>query len=319
MDTLRFSNGTLKRTPRPMPTLAPDGTEALMRVRLAGICQTDLELTRGYMHFDGTLGHEFVGEIVTGNGDWPTGARVCGEINVACGHCDYCLAGLPNHCRNRRVLGIADYDGTFAEYVKLPFANLHRVPDSVPDHHAVFTEPLAAALQLTRVTPVTPGHRVVLIGAGKLGLLIAQVLRLTGCDLTVIARRERPLALLRQWDIPSVTSAADLPPFQADMVVEVTGNPDGFAAALDLVRPGGTIALKSTFAGFPQFNMSRVVVNEIHVVGSRCGPFDAALRLMAAGLIDLDSMIEGKYPLHEAESAFAHAAEPGVLKVLLEP
>jgi threonine dehydrogenase-like Zn-dependent dehydrogenase len=319
MYALRFSDGSLNLASVAVPQPEDFSAEALVRVRLAGICQTDLELTRGYMAFDGTLGHEFVGEIVQGNAEWPVGTRVCGDINVACGQCDYCLAEIPSHCRNRRVLGILNYDGTFADFVKLPFANLHRVPDSVPDRHAVFTEPLAAALQLTRTSPVSPADRVVLIGAGKLGLLIAQVLKLTGCDLTVIARRERPIGLLRRWGIPTVTSAEMLPQRQAHMVVEVTGNEEGFAAALDLVRPGGTIALKSTFAGIPHANLSRVVVDEIRVVGSRCGPFDAALRLMEAGLVDLDGMIEETYPLSDSLAAFAHAAQPGILKVLLQP
>lgn len=317
MRAVQFENTLQLSTNAPLPT--PEPGEVLLKTRLAGICNTDLELMRGYMNFQGTLGHEFVAEVVESAAGFRAGERVVGEINVACGNCDYCLAGLPNHCRDRSVLGIMNYAGAFADYLKLPAANLHHVPVNVPDMWAVFAEPLAAALQLTRVTPVSPTDKVILIGAGKLGLLIAQVLKLTGCDLTVVARRQRPVNLLEKWGIPIVGSADALPKFQADMVVEVTGSADGFAEALNLVRPGGTIALKSTYAGMPQFDMSRVVVNEIHVVGSRCGPFDAALRLMESRLIDLEGLIDGCYSLDDALAAFDDAAQPGRLKILLQP
>ncbi len=317
MRALQFDERLHLTDAAPEPLLAPG--EVPIRLRLAGVCHTDLELTRGYLGFRGTLGHEFVGEVAADSEGWKAGQRVVGEINIACGACDYCRAAYPSQCRNRSTLGIANYDGVFADMLKLPAANLYAVPDSVPDDVAVFTEPLAAALQLTKVTPVLPTDRVVIIGAGKLGLLIAQVLKLTGCDLVVVARRPRPVALLEAWGIPHVMSADNLPKLSAHMVVDVTGNAEGFAAALDLVRPGGTISLKSTYADLPHADLSRVVVNEIRVVGTRCGPFEAALRLMQAGLIDTESMIDARYPLGDAVAAFDHAAQPGTLKVLLTP
>jgi threonine dehydrogenase-like Zn-dependent dehydrogenase len=317
MRALQFDHTLQLHTDVPLPILQPG--EVLLKTRLAGICNTDLELMRGYMNFSGTLGHEFVAEVAEDAAGFRAGERVVGEINVACGECDYCRAGLPNHCRERSVLGILNYPGAFADYLKLLAVNLHRVPAQVSDAWAVFTEPLAAALQLTRVTPVRPTDRVVLVGAGKLGLLIAQVLKLTGCDLTVVARHARTIELLQKWGLAVAPSVDALPKFQADMVVEVTGSADGFNAALELVKPGGTIALKSTYAGLPQFDISRVVVNEIRVVGSRCGPFEAALRLMEHHLVDLDSLVDALYSLSEAHTAFETAAERGRLKVLLQP
>jgi threonine dehydrogenase-like Zn-dependent dehydrogenase len=316
MRALRFDDQLHLTTTEPSPS--PNATEALIHVRLAGICHTDLELTRGYMGFRGILGHEFVGEIVQGNADWPVGTRVVGEINVACGCCAYCGAAIPSQCRNRSTLGIANYDGAFADLIRLPFANLYRVPDSITDEQAVFTEPLAAALQVPALTLVRPSDRVVLIGAGKLGLLIAQVLQRLGCDLTVIVRRERPKQLLRQWGIATLNlDAADSLRQSAHIVVDSTGNAEGFEAALNIVRPRGTIVLKSTYAELPRVNLSKVVVDEIKVVGSRCGPFDAALRMLEQH-IDVTSLIEQVYPLDDALPAFDHAAQAGVLKVLLK-
>ncbi len=276
------------------------------------------------MGFRGILGHEFVGEILADVNGFPAKTRVVGEINIACGQCEFCRAAIPSQCiDNRLCLGIVNYPGVFADRFRLPIANLHRVPDTVPDETAVFTEPLAAALQVTALAPVRPTDRVILIGAGKLGLLIAQVLRHTGCDLTVIARRDRPVALLKQWGIPCVDtrqSGKKMPSRQsAHVVVDATGSADGFALALDLVRPRGTIVLKSTYAGLPQADLTRVVVDEIKIVGSRCGPFEAALRMMASGQVDVQSMIEQTYPLDQALTAFEHAARPGVLKILLRP
>ncbi len=318
MRALRFDDTLSLTDTEPDPIPAPN--EALIRLRLAGICHTDLELTRGYMGFRGVLGHEFVGEIAAGQSDhWRVGQRVVGEINIACGTCDFCTAGIPSQCRNRRCLGIDRYNGAFADYLTLPFANLHPVPNSVPDEAAVFAEPLAAALQVTELVAIAPSSHVVVIGAGKLGLLIAQVIKLTGCHLTVIARRPHPIELLYQWGIAHVTSAGDLDRQQAHIVIDSTGSAEGFAAALDLVRPRGTIILKSTYATLPQADLTRVVVEEIRLVGSRCGPFDAALRMLAAHLIDVQSLIEKQYPLAEALPAFDYAAQPGVLKVLLSP
>ncbi len=319
MRALRFDDQLSFTRTEPEPTPGPG--EALITTRLAGICHTDLELTRGYMGFRGVLGHEFVGELVADAGSWKAGQRVVGEINVACGQCDFCHAGIPSQCRNRSTLGIANYPGVFADRFRLPLRNLYAVPDSIPDEVAVFTEPLAAALQVTALTHIRPSDRVILIGAGKLGLLCAQVLRRVGCDLTVIARRARPIELLKKWGIPYIepqpNGSIPLERQSAHIVVDCTGSVEGFASALDLVQPRGTIVLKSTYAGLPQANLTRVVVDEIKIVGSRCGPFAAALRMMESNQVDVQSMIDGCYALDDALTAFEHAARPGVLKVLL--
>ncbi len=289
--------------------------EALIRTRLAGICNTDLELVRGYYNYQGILGHEFVGEIVAGPEAW-LGRRVVGEINVACGTCDFCLAGVPSHCRHRTVLGIQGRAGAFAEYLTLPVRNLHAVPDQVSDTQAVFTEPLAAALQVEEVAHIRPSARVVVLGAGKLGMLVAQVLRLIGADLTTVVRHEKQSQLLARWGIRSA-HFQEMPPAQADVVVDCTGREEGFAHALQLLRPRGTLILKSTYHGLPQADLTHIAVQEVTVVGSRCGPFDAALRLLAAGAVDVEALIEHRFSLLDGVKAFEMAARPGVLKVLL--
>jgi len=321
MRALRLADHLTLSVDEPDPVPAAD--EALIRLRLAGICHTDLELTRGYMGFRGILGHEFVGELVHDAGSLKAGTRIVGEINVACGHCDFCASGVPSQCRDRRTLGIDRYPGVFADYLRLPVRNLYAVPAGVPDEAAVFTEPLAAALQVAERAVIHPSDRVILIGAGKLGLLIAQVLKPYGCDLTVIARQDRPVSLLKKWDIAYLDARAydplSLGRASADIVIDSTGNAEGFATALDLVRPRGTIVLKSTYADLPSANLTRVVVDEITVVGSRCGPFASALRLMSAGLVDLESLIDARYSLDNVIDGFAHAARQGVLKVLIAP
>lgn len=308
-------------TDRPVPT--PGAGEALVRVRLAGICSTDMELARGYKGgFRGVLGHEFVGEIALAP-DAPqrAGERVVGEINIGCGACDLCARGLGKHCRNRRVLGILRHDGAFAGYLTLPLANLHIVPAAVDDASAVFTEPLAAALEVLEQVHVAPATRVYVLGPGRLGQLVARVLLATGCDLTLIGRRPAGLALAAHAGVPTalLDDVAALAAGPADVVVEATGSPDGFALALRLVRPMGTLVLKSTFAGgIPQFDASGLVVDEITVVGSRCGPFAPALALLARGAVDVRPLITALYPLADGPAALAHAARPGALKVLLE-
>ncbi|MBN1201324.1 MAG: alcohol dehydrogenase catalytic domain-containing protein [Anaerolineae bacterium] len=308
-------DGMLQVIRRPRPVPAAD--EALIRLRVGGICNTDLELMQGYKGFSGTLGHEFVGEVIEGAAAW-AGRRVVGEINITCGECDMCCRGMPTHCRQRRTLGLWDYDGAFADVFRLVIRNMLPVPESVPDEAAVFTEPLAAACQIVESAHIRPGDKVVLIGAGKLGMLAAQVIRLTGADLSVIVRRERQATLLAGWGIRAVERAV-VPDGRADVVVDCTGNAEGFAAALDLVRPRGAIVLKSTYAGMPQADLTRIAVNEIHVIGSRCGPFGAALRLLEQELVDVKALIDARYTLDEAVQAFEHAAQPGVLKVLLTP
>jgi len=314
MRAVTFDGALRLATDAPEPTIRPE-EDVIIRPRLAGICNTDLELIRGYHDFSGILGHEFVGDVVAGDAAW-LGRRVVGEISIACGECDFCRHDIPSQCRRRTTLGIRQRPGVFADYFSLPVANLHAVDDAISDRAAIFVEPLAACLQITEAAHISPRDRVVVIGAGKMGLLAAQVLRLTGADVQVIVRRDRPAQLLAGWGIPAVERAA-IADKSVEVVVDCTGNEMGFVEALKMVRPRGTIVLKSTYAHEPTVDLSRVVVDEITVVGSRCGPFDAALRLLAQGLIDVESMIDAVYSLDRAPVAFEQAAQPGALKVLL--
>lgn len=309
-----FENG-LRVIERARPVRAPD--EVLIRLRRAGICDTDFELMQGYKAFSGTLGHEFVGDVIDGPAEW-IGRRVVGEINIACGTCATCRRGLPTHCERRRILGLLDYDGAFAHVFRLVQRNLWPVPDTIPDDYAVFTEPLAAACQTLELAHLRPGERVIVIGAGKLGMLVAQAARLTGADLSVVVRHEVQAARLAAWRIPAVWRP-EVGSSSADVVIDCTGTASGFAEALEIVRPRGTILLKSTYHDLPQADLTRVVVKEIHLTGSRCGPFGAALRLLEQGLVDVAPLIEASYPLTEAARAFEHAGRPGALKVLLRP
>jgi len=310
---------------RPVP--APPVGEACIRVRLAGICSTDIELTHGYKGgFRGVLGHEFVGDV-SGAPDAPAwvGRRVVGEINIGCGQCSLCRCGLGKHCRQRTCIGIQGRDGAFAEYLTVPLANLHLVPDAISDEQAVFVEPLAAAFEILEQMSITANDRVFVQGDGRMGLLCAQVLATTGCDLTVIGRHPHKLALLRAAGIDKVMMSepatyAALAEEPADIVVEVTGSPSGFTDALRLTRPAGALILKSTFAGsLEKFDVSRLVVDEITVIGSRCGPFPRALAALASGAIDVLPLIHARFPLRAGLDAFAHAGQKGVLKVLIDP
>jgi threonine dehydrogenase-like Zn-dependent dehydrogenase len=313
--TLNAGTAALSVVPDP----AAETDEALLRIRVAGICNTDLELLRGYKGFSGIPGHEFVATVERCTADPAlVGRRVVGEINVACHHCDLCLMGMPTQCRYRRTVGLIGHDGAFADRMTLVRENLHVVPDRVNDECAVFVEPLAAALNICDMAHVRPSDRVLLIGAGKLGLLCAQVLRLTGADVRVVARRKRPIELLRRWAIP-VVSLDDVADASMDVVVDCTGNAEGFDAALTCVRPRGTVVLKSTYEGTPIADLTRVAVSEIRVVGSRCGPFQAALRMLDNRLVDVASIIDARYSLSDMPRAMAHAAQPGVLKVLVQP
>jgi len=297
----------------------PAAGEARLRVLTAGICNTDLELLRGYYPFIGVPGHEFVGRVEAAPGaeSWE-GRRVVGEINASCGACPACAAGRRTHCERRRVLGIRGRDGAFAECLTLPVTNLHEVPDGVPDDVAVFTEPLAAALEVQEQVPIGPGDRVVVVGDGKLGNLVAQTLALTGCALTVIGRHPGKLALLAARGI-ATAAESDVPGGRADVAVECTGNAEGLERARSAVRPRGTIVLKSTYRGRASLDVSRIVVDEVTLVGSRCGPFAPALAMLAQGRVDVRPLIHARFPLHEAVAAFAEAARPGVMKVLVNP
>lgn len=294
----------------------PQDGDTLLKIRRAGICNTDLELVAGMYGFSGILGHEFVADVIEGSADW-IGKRVVGEISVVCGKCDFCLRGIPSQCRNRTTIGIRNRPGAFADFLALPIRNLHVVPDKISDDDAVFVEPLAAALQVTEAVHISPRDRVVVIGVGKLGMLVAQVLKLTGADVVGVVRREKQAKLLDKWAIPAV-ELKDIPDQSAQVVVDVTGLAQGFADALKVVESRGTIVLKSTYHGFPQVDMTQVAVREIKVIGSRCGPFDAALRLLEVGLIDVASLIDDRYGFDDAVQAMDTAAQPGKLKVLLD-
>lgn len=320
MQALTF-DGRQLRLDEHYPDPQPAAGEALLQVLLAGICATDLEVLVGYAGFSGVLGHEFVGKVLACNAQPAlVGRRVTAEINIGCGVCRSCLAGRRGHCQQRQVLGIRGRDGIFAEYVAVPVENLHYVPDNVPDQAAVFTEPLAAALRVREQIPIRPSDRVVVLGDGKLGQLVARSLVGCGCDLVVQGRshQRRGMDLLRSAGI-ATAALGEIPHGRADIVIECTGSPAGFDQALDLLRTEGVLVLKSTYADLCPANLSRVVVNEICVVGSRCGPFESALRYLASQSVDPLPLIEAVYPLVDGLAACEHASRSGVLKILLQP
>jgi threonine dehydrogenase-like Zn-dependent dehydrogenase len=310
MRCLYFDGQLNYRDDHPVPVPAPG--EALVRVLCAGVCNTDREILAGYKDFTGILGHEFVGIVEQGAG-WE-GRRVVADINLGCGRCPRCQAGLPNHCQNRRVLGITGKDGAFADWLTVPLANLRAVPPGVGDLEAVFAEPLAAALEICDQCHIRPSDRVAVLGDGKLGQLAARVLSLTGCHLTVVGRHAAKLALLAgRAETVLEGGAARLAPF--DLVVECTGNPGGLLLAQTLVKPRGRIVLKSTFAGDAALSSTLWVVNELTLVGSRCGPLDAALRLLERRLVDVAPLVGGLYALADFPAAFA---PPGGLKGIFD-
>ena len=316
MKALRFEQGELRLAEIPTP---PRDGEALVRVTLAGICNTDVEIVRGYANFNGTLGHEFVGVIEDAADRRLTGQRVVGEINAGCGACDECQRHDARHCRRRNVLGIRGRDGAFAEYMRLPAQNLLPVPDGISERQAVFTEPLAAACAILEQVALTAAQRVAVIGDGKLGQLIARVLATTGCDLMLIGKHSGKLELARAAGVKPQTLAATAAEADYDVVVEASGSASGLQLALDLVRPRGTVVLKSTMHGKVEFDTARIVVNEIKVIGSRCGRFADALALFASGQVNVEPLIAAEFALADGVAAMTKAQQPGVLKVLLRP
>jgi threonine dehydrogenase-like Zn-dependent dehydrogenase len=299
------------------------GPEALVRVLLSGICNTDLEIARGYAGFKGTIGHEFVGVVEEARDNTLVGKRVVGEINAGCGECELCAAGDPRHCANRTVLGIVGRDGAHAEFLRLPVGNLFPVPDQVADEHAVFTEPLAAACGIMERVTIKSSQRVAVIGDGKLGLLCAQAIALSGAGVLLIGKHAEKLRIAERRGIETALAktAANLKR-EFDVVVEASGSPSGFVAALELLRPRGTLVLKSTFQGpgkIDEIDQARLVVDEISIVGSRCGRFQPALDLLKKGAIDIDSLISEEYPLTRGVYAMDRAAKKGVMKVFLRP
>lgn len=296
---------------------APQASDerALVRVRLAGVCSTDLQILKGYMDFRGVPGHEFVGEVHEGPAEW-MGKRVVAEINFGCGRCEACGRGMQRHCPMRQVMGILGADGSFAEYVAVPLANLHPVPDAVSDEAAVFTEPLAAAFEILEQISLQPGIQTVVFGDGKLGLLCAFVLRQAGAAVTIVGRHDTKLALARKAGMRAV-HLSDWQSQAVELVVEATGSPTGLQRAMAAVRPRGTLVLKSTLAEDHTLSLAPLVINEVTVVGSRCGLFPPALEALAQSRIPVATMIEAAYPLSAGPQALNHAAQRGTRKVLL--
>jgi threonine dehydrogenase-like Zn-dependent dehydrogenase len=294
-----------------------DNPTARVKVHLAGICSTDLQIFKGYMGFKGVPGHEFVGSVSDGPGDL-VGKRVVGEINFGCGKCDSCRRDLSRHCPNRNVLGIVNADGAFAEYTSVPVENLHAVPENIPDEEAVFTEPLAAAFEILTQIQLDPGDDVLVLGDGKLGNLCAQVLRLTGAKVTALGKHPEKLKLIKKSGVRTIL-LNDWQPRLFDVVVEATGSPSGLALALSAVRPRGTLVLKSTIAGNHQVSLAPIVINEINVIGSRCGPFPDALAALATQQVSVTPLIEKIYSLNNGLAAVSHAGKPGARKILLRP
>ena len=315
MKGLWLENNQLQlRTDIPLPE--PPAGEALVRVLQAGICNTDLELIKGYYPYTGVIGHEFVGVVEQGP-EQLINQRVVGEINAACGNCRFCDRGQPRHCENRTVLGIVNRHGAFAEYLSLPIKNLHLVPENVSTAAATFTEPIAAALEIQQQIQICKNDRVLVVGDGKLGQLIAQTLALTGCELLVIGRHQEKLVNLAARGIKTglANSVTDK---YFDISIDCTGNPEGFNIARRALRPRGTLILKSTYAGNLSLDASSLVVDEITLIGSRCGLFAPALELLATGKVEVQSLIHAYYPLSQGLEAFEKAKTKGVLKVLLE-
>ena len=300
-----------------VPAPRPASEFALIRVIYAGICGTDREILKGYSGYRGIPGHEFVGEVVECESREWLGKRVVGEINISCGSCEWCSRGLGRHCSQRTVMGITQHQGAFAEFVTLPVRNLHEVPANISDEAAVFAEPLAAAAEILEQMPVPHGTRVAVVGAGRLGLLVAQVLRNAGAEVTVIGRSAGKLKLARSLGLNAVANGEALRPKSLPVVVEATGSPEGLEAALRLVEPRGTVVLKSTFHQAAHFDTRRVVVDEITLMGSRCGNFETALSLLQTGGIQVQPLISKIFPLEQGVEAFDFLEHPDCMKVLL--
>lgn len=298
------------------PVPRPKHGEALIRVTHAGICNTDIEITRGYMGFNGVPGHEFVG-IVEKCGDKSfLGERVVGEINLGCGNCPCCRKQMQNHCPDRSVLGILNKDGVFAEYVTLPVGNLHKIPKSISDEEAVFIEPLAAAYEIIDQVGISSSDKVCVLGDGKLGLLSAQVIATTGSRLTAVGRHREKLSILDEIGINTGLSH-EFKERYFDIVIDCTGSPSGIRTALQIVKPRGKIVLKTTIANKIQIDMNQFVINEISLIGSRCGPFPPAIKAIRSRQIDLYPLISYIYPIEEGLKAFQHASSKSALKVIL--
>ena len=312
MLAVHLENGLVEIRNRPKPRRKPG--HALIRLLCAGICNTDLELQRGYYGFAGTPGHEFVGVVVDADTRELVSRRVVGEINLECGRCEWCRKGMGRHCPRRSVLGIVKQPGVFSEFFTLPERNLHVLPDSIPNERAVFVEPLAAACEILEQVRIPKGAPVAVLGDGKLGLLVAQVLQAHGAEVRLFGRHKEKMAIAAAAGV----AVSLVPAGQFDWVVEATGSAPGLMQAIGMTRPRGTLILKSTVHGTVALDTAPVVVNEITLVGSRCGRFEPALKLLRSGKVRVADMISARIPLSEAAQGFELAARRGVLKVLLE-
>ncbi|MCX6305190.1 MAG: alcohol dehydrogenase catalytic domain-containing protein [Bacteroidetes bacterium] len=309
-----FFDGSLAVKEVPVPE--PKEHEVLVRILYSAICNTDLEILKGYMGFHGIPGHEFVGEVVT-PGRKLSGRMVVGEINCPCGDCYLCNTGRRTHCPDRSVLGIFNRNGAFADYLVLPEENLHSIPDNLAQTSAVFTEPLAAAVEIFQQVHIRPAQKVFIFGAGKLGLLIAQVFRLNGCNYQVLSRSETSAGKAESMGINAALISTLNDTDKAEVCVDCTGSPEGITIALAHLYPRGKLVLKTTVANPDMIDLNQVVINEVEIIGSRCGPFAPALRLLASGLVDPRPIITATYDFGDILQAFEFAAKPGVLKVLI--
>ena len=314
MRALVFDGKLKYLTDYPIPR--PASNEALIRITCAGICNTDIEITRGYMGFRGIPGHEFVGIVEKCEKKDLVGKRVVGEINIGCGNCLYCRNRLRNHCSNRSVLGILNRNGVFAEYTTLPVKNLHKAPDSVSDEEAVFVEPLAAAYEILEQATISSSDKVCVLGDGKLGLLVAQVIAATGCNLFAVGKNPEKLSILDKAGIKTKVGA-DFKEREFDMVIDCTGSPSGMETALRIVKPRGTIVLKTTIAKRGRIDLNQIVINEITLIGSRCGPFPTAIKAIKSKKIDLYPLISKVFSLKEGIKAFQYASKKA-LKVIIK-
>ncbi len=317
MIAVHLEAGRVEIQRRPLPRI-PKGF-ARIRLLAAGICSTDLELQRGYYGFRGTPGHEFVGEVTEAEDSTWIGCRVAGEINLACGACNWCRRGLGRHCPARMVLGIVKHPGAFREFLTLPLHNLHRVPRTIPTEHAVFIEPVAAACEILDQVKIPGRERVAVLGDGKLGLLVAQVLQAHGARVHLLGRHRPKLRIAEHVGVTTEIAGKKLPERAYRLVVDATGSAEGLRSAIGMCAPRGTVVMKSTVHGLVAIDTAPAIVNEITLVGSRCGRFEPALRLLASGKVRVGDLISEEYRLDRAAQAFEHAATKGVLKVLLRP
>ncbi len=297
----------------------PKSGESVVKVKLAGICGTDLEILQGYMSYKGILGHEFVGVVEDSENKDLIGKRVVGEINAGCKTCTSCINGLERHCPNRTVLGILNRDGAFAQYLSLPEKNLHVVPDSIKDEQAVFVEPLAAAFEIIEQIHIEPNWEIAIVGDGRLAQLVVRVLKISCPNITCFGRHEKKLELLKKLGIKTKIGIDSNDGKKYDLVIEATGSDSGFSDTMKLIRPRGTVILKSTIASQNKLDLTPAVVNEVTVIGSRCGIFRPAINALESGSVSVEELVDSIYPLEKFQQAFEHAKKPGAMKILLKP